>query len=72
MTVKLSLADLGKLEKKVAVPHYRRRGGMQKLVATARTVADRTADVWIAFATEDAARGRESAWGWYSWNRPSR
>jgi len=47
----------------MVLPQYRRRGGMQKLVATARTVADRTADVWIAFATEEAARGSEAAGG---------
>jgi hypothetical protein len=36
---------------------------MQKLMATARTVADSSADVWIGFATEEAARGSEAAGG---------
>lgn len=37
-------------------PAYRRRGGMGMLIGAARAIAEEHADVWIGFATDEAAR----------------
>ncbi len=40
----------------MVLAHYRRRGGMGMLIGAGRAIADAHADVWIGFATDEAAR----------------
>jgi hypothetical protein len=40
----------------MVVPQYQRRGGMGMLMNAAHVIADDHADVWIAFATDQASR----------------
>ena len=40
----------------MVLAQYRRRGGMGMLIGAGRVIADAHADVWIGFATDEAAR----------------
>ena len=47
----------------MVLPDFRRRGGMGMLIRRGRRLADERADVWVGFATDEAARLTEANGG---------